>query len=200
MRLSKKEQKIVELIQGHGIIRARDLNKLNCSRTILFNLCKKGVLKKLGRGLYTHVDNEFDENQSTLEVCKHAPDAIVCLLSALSFHKFTTQNPFEVWIALQAGAWTPKMDYPPIRVFRFSKKSFSVGFKEYDIDGVKMKVYVPAKTIADCFKFRNKIGLDVALEALHEGWRKKLFTMDELYKYGEICKVNKVMKPYLESL
>lgn len=157
-------------------------------------------MKKLGRGLFAHIDNEFDENQSTLEVCKRAPESIVCLLSALSFHKFTTQNPFEVWIALKVGAWTPKIDYPPIRVFRFSQKSFSVGFKEYDISGVKIKVYTPAKTIVDCFRFRNKIGLDVALEALHEGWRKRLFTMDELYKYGEICKVNKVMKPYLESL
>lgn len=200
MTLSKEEQKIVTFIKAQGIVRPRDLKKQNFSDAFLYILCKKGVLQKLGRGLFAHIDHQFDENQSTMEVCKQVPSAVVCLLSALSFHKFTTQNPFEVWIALEKSTWRPKIDYPPIRVFMFSKKAFSTGFKKHDIGGTKVKVYMPAKTIADCFKFRNQIGLDVALEALHEGWRKKLFTMDELYKYGKICRVNKIMKPYLESL
>jgi len=200
MKISLIEKKVISFVKKQGIVKSCDIKNLHLPENYLHLLVKKGVLQKLGRGLYTHAEHTFDAHQSIMEVSKRVPNAVICLLSALRYHEFTTQNPFEIWIAVDIKSWVPKIEYPPIRVFKFSGKAFSQGYSEYKHDGVIVKVYSPAKTIADCFKYRNKIGLDVALEALREGWRYKLFTIDELYKYGKICRVNKVMQPYLDSL
>ena len=130
---------------------------------------------------------------------KH-PQAIICLLSALRFHDLTTQSPFEVWLAIPNKARSPKMDYPPLRIMRFSGAALTHGVEDHVVDGVSVRVTSVARTVADCFKFRNKIGLDVALEALQEAWRAKRVSMDELWRYATLCRVTNVMRPYMESL
>ena len=145
-------------------------------------------------------DAELTENHSVAAACKRVPRGVVCLLSALRFHDLTTQLPFEVWMAVHPKARRPKLDHPPLRIVRFSGKSLSEGVEEHLVEGVSVRVYALAKTVADCFKYRNKIGLEVALEALREFWRDKRGTMDELWRYAEICRVTNVIRPYLESL
>ena len=128
------------------------------------------------------------------------PKGVVCLLSALSFHELTTQAPFEVWLAIGEKAWRPRLEYPPLRIVHFSKTALNTGVQEHQIEGVNVHVYSPAKTVADCFKYRNKIGLDVAIEALRECRQARHCTMDDLWHYAGICRVRNVMRPYLESL
>jgi predicted transcriptional regulator of viral defense system len=139
-------------------------------------------------------------NHSLAEACKRIPHGVVCLLSALQFHKLTTQAPFEVWLAIGEKARLPKMDYPPLRVVRFSGPALEDAITEQRVEGVIVNVYTPAKTVADCFKYRNKIGLDVALEALRDCWTQRRATMDELWRAAKICRVANVMRPYLESI
>jgi predicted transcriptional regulator of viral defense system len=125
---------------------------------------------------------------------------VVCLLSALRFHDLTTQAPFEIWLAIGEKAWRPRMKYPPLRIVRFSMAALGAGIEKHQIEGVTVHVYTPAKTVADCFKYRNKIGLDVAIEALRECWRARRCTMDDLWHFAGICRVRNVMRPYLEAL
>lgn len=134
------------------------------------------------------------------EVASKHPRVLVCLLSALSFHGLTTQAPFEVWIAVDNKARTPQSSYPPLHVARFSGAALTEGIELHHIEGVPVKITNVSKTIADCFKYRNKIGLDVAMEALKEAWNAKRVSMDELWHYGQICRVQNVMRPYLEGL
>jgi len=154
----------------------------------------------VGRGLYALPDRSVSEHNTLAEVARKHPHAIVCLLSALRFHDLTTQSPFEVWLAIPNKARAPKMDYPPLRIVRFSGEALNVGVEDHVIDGVPVRVTSVARTVADCFKFRNKIGLDVALEALQEAWRAKRVSMNELWRYATLCRVTNVMRPYMESL
>jgi predicted transcriptional regulator of viral defense system len=140
------------------------------------------------------------ENRTLAEVGKRVPGGVVCLLSALQFHRLTTQAPYEVWLAIDRKAWRPISVELPLRIFRFSGPALSQGIEEHRIEGVPVKVYTPAKTVADCFKYRNKIGLDVALEALRVCWKQRQATMDQLWQAANICRVANVMRPYLESL
>lgn len=135
-----------------------------------------------------------------VEVSKLAPKAVVTLLSALNFHKMTAQNPYEIWLAIDRKDWRPVISYPPVRYVTMSGDALHEGVEKHNIDGVLVQVYCPAKTVVDCFKYRNKVGLDVALEALRDGWSAQKFTMDELLKYAKICRMKMVMQPYLESL
>jgi len=150
--------------------------------------------------MYCHPDTEFSESHSFAEASKQVPEGVICLLSALSFHGFTTQVPHKVWMAIDFKAWKTKTTSIPLGIVRFSGKALESGIQKHRVYDVEVKVYSPAKTVADCFKYRNKIGLDVALEALREGWREKRFAMDELSKFAGICRVSNVMRPYLESL
>jgi predicted transcriptional regulator of viral defense system len=134
------------------------------------------------------------------EACKRVPGGVVCLLSALQFHDLTTQLPFEVWLALDVKARKPAVEFPPLRIVRFSAEALSKGIETHRVEGVTVRVYNVPKTVADCFKYRNKIGLDVALEALRECRRKRLATIDELWRYAKICRVSKVMQPYLQAM
>lgn len=175
--------------------------ELGISREYLSILNNQGKIERIARGLYSLPSNKFSAMQSFVEASKQIPDGVICLLSALRYHGFTTQNPFEVWIAIEQKAWKPQTEFTTkIHYIWFSGEAFSQGIQVKKVDNAEIKVYSPAKTVADCFKYRNKIGLDVALEALKEGWREKLFTMDELWKYAKICRVSNVMRPYLESL
>ncbi len=191
---------LVELAQGKSLLRPRDAVAMGRSRLYLAQLAQRGLLHKVSRGLYALPQRRASEFATLAEVASRFPQVRVCLLSALAFHGLTTQAPFEVWIAVDHKARAPKLSYPPLRIVRFSGPALTEGTEVHPIEGVAVQVTSVAKTIADCFKFRNKIGLDVALEALKEAWRDKRVTMDELWHYGQICRVHNVMRPYLEGL
>ena len=183
-----------------SILRTRDLEAHGIWRANLRDYVEQGVLTRIGRGLYTLVGVEAGENHSLAEIGKRVPQGTVCLLSALRFHGLTTQQPHETWLALDGRARSPKTDSLALRIVRFTGSALSEGREEHVIEGVPVKIYNPAKTVADCFKFRNKIGLDVALEALRETWRARRCGMSELMRYARVCRVANVMRPYLESL
>lgn len=183
-----------------GPLRSRDLTQLGLSRSRLARLVAAGELKRVARGLYALPAYQLSENSALVTVARRTPDVLFCLLTALRLHELTTQAPFEVWIALSNKGRAPRLDDPPLRVVRFSEETLTQGVETRNIDGVKVRVTNAAKTVADCFKFRNKIGLDVALEALREVRREKRATNDELWRYAKLCRVATVMRPYLEAL
>ena len=183
-----------------SILRTRDLEAHGIWRANLRDYVEQGVLTRIGRGLYTLAGVEAGENHSLAEIGKRVPQGTVCLLSALRFHELTTQQPHETWLALDGKARSPKTDCLALRIVRFTGSALSEGREEHVIEGVPVKIYNPGKTVADCFKFRNKIGLDVALEALRETWRARRCSMSEMMRYARVCRVANVMRPYLESL
>ena len=183
-----------------ALIRSRDVKTYGMSRSSLANLVKKGRLVLIGRGLYANAGNQPSELRSMAQVAATHPATVVCLLSALQFHGLTTQIPFELWIAIGNKARPPSLTYPPVKVLRFSNETLNYGLQTHLIDGVEVRITDIAKTVADCFKFRNKVGLDVALEALQGAWRSKTTTMDELWRAAKVCRVSNVIRPYLESL
>ncbi len=193
-------QQILELAQSNGLIRPRDIAALRLPRVALTRLVKEGQLLRIGRGLYALPNRQMSEHGSLAEVAIKYPDGIVCLLSALRVHDLTTQSPFEVWLAIPHKSRVPKIDYPPLRIVRFSGKALTEGVEEHVIDDVTVKVSSVARTVVDCFRFRNKIGLDVALEALREAWDSKRVSMDDLWRYATLFRVANVMRPYVESL
>lgn len=192
--------KILDLVRKAGVLRPRDLDAYGIPRTYLSRLVSAGKLQRIGRGLYVLSGRNVSEQRSLAEACKRVPKGVVCLLSALRYHELTTQAPFEVWLAIGGKAWRPRVDYPPLRIVRFSSAALESGIEEYQVEGVTVPVFTPAKTVTDCFKYRNKIGLDVAIEALRECWRSQRCTMDELWKYAKVCRVQNIMRPYLESI
>lgn len=183
-----------------SVLRARELESLGLWRAELGPLVRHGVLVRSGRGLYMLPTAKIGEHHTLAEAAKRVPRGVVCLLSALRFHGLTTQHPHEVWLALDGKARHPAAGALPLRIVRSSGVSLQSGQEEHVIEGVPVKIYSPAKTVADCFKFRNKIGLDVALEALRETWMEKRCGMDDLIHYARVCRVANVMRPYLESL
>ncbi len=191
---------IIEIVKEAGTLRPRDLDAYGIPREYLRRLCRHGLLERTARGLYALPDAEVTEHHSLAEACKRVPHGAICLLSALRFHDLTTQAPFEVWMAIDVKARLPKVDRLPLRIVRFSGKALESGIEEHKVEGVPVKVYSPAKTVADCFKYRNKIGLDVALEALRECIREQKCTMDDIWHYAGVCRVANVMRPYLEAL
>jgi len=200
MSKDSKRQQVIKLIQSQSVVRPRDLVERGLPKDYLYILEKEGVIDRVGRGLYLWPDKDLGRHQSLAEVSKLAPKAVIALLSALNYHNMTTQNPHQIWLAIDGKAWRPEISYPPVRFVTMSGEALHTGIEKHSIEGVPIKVFSPAKTVADCFKYRNKVGLDVALEALREGWSARKFTMDELLRYAEICRVKKVMQPYIESL
>jgi predicted transcriptional regulator of viral defense system len=194
------EEKIIRLLRRSGVLRSRELAEHDIPRQYLSILQERGMIQRSGRGLYILADANVTEQHSIAEAAKKVPAGVVCLLSALRLHGLTTQAPFEVWMAIDFKAWKPRIDYPPMRIVRFSGKALSEGVQMRKIEGVEVRLYSPAKTVADCFKYRNKIGLDVALEALRDCRRKRKATIDEIWSAAKVCRVAKVMQPYMESL
>jgi predicted transcriptional regulator of viral defense system len=182
------------------LVRSADLRPQGIPREYLSRLYRKGVLERASRGVYYLPDTELTEHHSLAEAIKIAPRGVVCLLSGLRFHGLTTQSPFEVWLALDRKAHRPAGDGVPLHVVRFSGPALMAGVEEHLIEGVKVPIYSPAKTVADCFKYRNKIGLDIALEALRDYRKSDGASADELWKYAKICRVANVMRPYMEAL
>jgi predicted transcriptional regulator of viral defense system len=191
---------LLDLAQGKALLRPSDAVARGHSRLYLAQLAQRGLVHKVSRGLYALPQRKASEFASLAELASKYPQALVCLLSALAFHGLTTQAPFEVWIAVDNKARAPQIPYPPLRIARFSGPALSEGVELHNIEGVPVKITSVPKTIADCFKYRNKIGLDVAMEALKEAWSAKRVSMDELWHYGQICRVQNVMRPYLEGL
>ena len=194
-----RTQRILQIVEQAGVLRPRDLDVYGIPRIYLGRLCERGLLQRVGRGLYVLPDADVSEHRTLAEACKRVPHGVVCLLSALRFHNLTTQSPSEVWLAIGNKAWRPQVDYPRLRFVRFSARALEAGVEEHSIEGVLVRVYSPAKTVADCFKYRNKIGLDVALEALRDCRRQRTCTNDELWHYAKICRVANVMRPYMEA-
>ena len=182
-----------------SVIRPRDLASAGLSRAALRRLEHEGVVVRRARGLYVLADAKVSEHDTLTEVSARVPHGVICLLSALHFHGLTTQNPAEVWMAIDHKARTPVAPDLPLRIVRFSGLSRTAGIERHRINGVTVRVYTAAKTVADCFKFRNKIGLEIAIEALREYVREHRGTIDELWRYTTVCRVSNVMRPYLES-
>jgi predicted transcriptional regulator of viral defense system len=159
---------------------------------------RHGLVTKAGRGLYVPEASDLTEHHTVAEAAAAVPHGIVCLLTALRLHDLTTQAPFEVWMAINNKAWKPRIAYPPLRIVRFSGTALTSGVETRVIEGIKVKLTSPAKTVADCFKYRNKIGLDVALEALRECLRQRKATRDEIAKAAAVCRVANVIRPYME--
>ncbi|MBN1476487.1 AbiEi antitoxin N-terminal domain-containing protein [Candidatus Sumerlaeota bacterium] len=183
-----------------GPLRSRDLEALGLSRERIRQLTKQGVIQRVARGLYSLPGSEQTEHSGLIEICKTVPHGVICLLSALRFHEIGTQSPTEIWLAIDRKAWLPTAKDIPVRIVRFSSDILKAGAEKHRLEKGLVRVTSPAKTVADCFKYRNKIGLDVALEALREGWREKRFSMDEIWRFAKVCRVAKVMRPYMEAL
>lgn len=198
--------RVLALANEHGILRPRDLEQYEIPRYYLHRLWRQGLLERVARGLYRAPQGELSEHHSLVEVSKLVPQGVVCLLSALQFHGLTTQNPFEVWLAIPEKARRPQATELPLRIVRFSGEALTAGVEVHWLEGVAVSIYHPAKTVADCFKYRNKIGLDVAIEALRDALQtrntdgNRRCTVDEIWHYAEICRVANVIKPYLEAL
>jgi len=193
-------RKLIDYVREKGMIRSRELGDLGIPRVYLSRLVHDGHLERVSRGLYQIAESDITEHFTMVQTAKRLPHGVACLLSALSFHNFTTQLPFQVWIAVERGKWEAGLKDLPLRIFEFSGKSFHEGIEAHTIQGVTVKVYCPAKTVADCFKYRNKIGLDVALEALRECQREKKCTGDDLWHFARVCRVSNVMRPYMEAM
>jgi predicted transcriptional regulator of viral defense system len=199
MALSKTEL-VARMVRRSGVFRSRDLDEGGIPRQYLRQAKERGLVKRIGRGLYVAGDTAATEHHSLAEAAKRVPNGVICLLSALRFHGLTTQSPHEVWMAISRKARRPRENHPPLRIVRFSGVALEYGVLAKKVEGVPIRVYGPAKTVADCFKYRNKIGLDVALEALRDCYRRRKATMDELYEAAKVCRVARVMQPYLESI
>jgi predicted transcriptional regulator of viral defense system len=192
--------KTLKLARRSGGVAARELAAAGIHRQVLSRLVEAGELERVARGQYRLPDRQVTEHHGLAVASAAVPQGIVCLLSALAFHGIGTQLPHEVWMAIDRRARRPMLRYPPLRVVRPSGEAFSAGVQTHRIEGQSVRIYGVAKTLVDCFKYRNKIGLDVALEALRESWRARRFTIDELDRYAAICRVQRVMRPYLEAL
>jgi len=192
--------RLLDLAKKHPILRVRDLMAAKIHPEHLRRLWRKGVMERTSRGVYRLVGAEYTAHLSLAEVAKRVPRGVICLISALQFHGLGTQLPADVWLAVDRHAARPTSMNPRLRVVRLSGPAFSEGVEKKVIDGVRVQIYSAAKTIVDCFKFRNKVGLDVVLEALREGWRSRKVTMKDLVHFSKVCRVEKAIRPYLESL
>ena len=191
---------ILDLAQRQRLLSAADLRAQGWSPQLLIKLEQSGKLQRIARGLYSLPDSQVTEHQSLIEVCRRVPKAVICLLSALQFHEIGTQLPFEVWIALPEATQTPALAYPSLRIARLRGAAYTEGIETVVEHGSTIRVYSVAKTITDCFKFRHKVGLDVALEALKDAWQRRKLNIDEVTHFAKINRVAKVMQPYLEAV
>jgi predicted transcriptional regulator of viral defense system len=191
---------VLALAGDQGLLRAGQLHALGVGRVVLTRLVASGLLERVGRGVYRLPGTQASEHESLATVAVKVPQAVFCLLTALQLHGLTTQLPRQVWIAMPQGSHTPTLDYPPVKMVQFSGEAYAQGVEIMAADQVPLRLYGVAKTVADCFKHRSKIGLDVALEALKEALASGKTNADELWRYAKLCSVANVMRPYLEAL
>lgn len=200
MSSQTQEEQVLALAASMSLLRARDVAALSLPTIILSRLVRDGRLKRVGRGVYSLPDRPLSEHTSLAEAALRVPRGVICLLSALRVHGLGTRAPHQVWLAIPQNSPTPRVEHPSLRPVRMSGPALSEGVQSMRIDGLDVPVFNVAKTIADCFKYRNKIGIDVALEALRDGWERRMVSMDELSHYADIDRVSNVMRPYLESI
>jgi predicted transcriptional regulator of viral defense system len=193
-------EKVLALARKRGILRTRDLVAKGIPRMTLSRLEEAGRLDRIGRGLYSLPDTDVSEHHALAAASRRVPQGVVCLLSALRFHDMTTQQPFEVWMAVDRKARHPAVDYPPLRIVRFAGAALTDGVHTHKIEGVPVRITDPARTVADCFRYRNKIGIDVAIEALRDYRRQRKGSLDALAQAAQVRRVAEVMRPYLEAL
>jgi predicted transcriptional regulator of viral defense system len=200
MLAASHNQRVLDLLGQNGVLRPSDLDAIGVPRVVLTRMTAAGLLDKIGRGLYRLPDATISEHESLVTVALRAPQAVFCLLTSLQFHELTTQLPRQVWIAMPRGSHVPRIAWPPVRMIQMSGDAYSTGIEIIEQDKVQLRVYGVAKTVADCFKYRNTIGLDVALEALREARAERKATAADLWRYATICRVANVMRPYLEAI
>lgn len=202
MERQTDSKQILKLAAQQGLISARDVEAAGLHTQALTRLVRGGQLERVARGRYRLPDPDYEltEYHGLVLASAAAPSGVICLLSALQFHVIGTQLPRQVWMALDRGVRKPAIKYPPLRIVRFSGEALAAGVEEHTLEGQTVRVYNVAKTLADCFKYRNKIGLDMALEALNDAWRDRRFQMNEVERYARICRVRNVMRPYLEAI
>lgn len=193
-------QRVLQLVRKNGWLRASDLADAGVPRAVLTRMAASGQLERAARGLYRLPDSGSSEHEGLVTVASKVPQAVVCLLSALQFHGLTTQLPWQVWIAMPRGSHVPRLEYPPIRMVQFTGEAYTQGIETHERDGIKLHVYSVAKTVADCFKHRNKIGMDVALEALKDARAQGRASFDDLWRCAKVCRVSNVMRPYMEAV
>ena len=197
---TSKEKNAIRIIKANkGIIRANEAIRKNIHPRTLYELRDKGVLEQLSYGLYNLKQNKVS-HPDFVAVALRVPHSVICLISALAFHNLTTQIPHKIWVAVKRNSSRPRIKHPPVSIHQFSGQSFSSGIDKHIFDKISVKIYNPEKTIADCFKFRNKIGMNVILEALAFYKERKTFNPSKLIKYAKICRVENIMKPYIESI
>jgi len=197
MTADTQAMQVLRIVEERGLVRSRDLTAAQIPRATLMRLVRTGRLKQVARGLYALPDQPLSRQHSLAEVAARSSRGVFCLLTALRFHKITTPSTDAIWLAIPNKARAPGSDHPPLRVLRFSGAALTEGVEQHVIDGVTIRVYSVAKTVADCFKFRDRIGLDVALEALRKSRRQGLVSTNDLWHYARICRVTEVMRPYL---
>lgn len=197
---NRRSDRLEVLFQGATVLRSKDLEARGLSRTRMRDAVDAGTLERVGRGLYALPGAEMTEHHSLVQATRRVPGGSICLLSALRFHDLTSQNPHEVWLAIGPKDRLPALGNPPIKIVRFGAGHFQVGLETHEVEGTRIRVYSVARTVVDLFRYRNKIGIDVALEALKEGWRERRFTLKEINDIAARCRMTRVMKPYLESL
>jgi predicted transcriptional regulator of viral defense system len=196
----RRDSQALAVIRSLGVARPVDLERHGVPRARLYELARAGLVERQGRGLYVARGHRYSVNHALAQVARRVPGGVVCLLSALRFHGLTTQQPAEVWLALPGKARRPRLDYPRLRVARFSAAALSGGIETHRIEGVEVRVYSAAKSVADCFKYRNKIGIDVAVEALKDFTRSHRGGATELARFARACRVSRVMQPYLDAI
>jgi predicted transcriptional regulator of viral defense system len=192
--------RLLALAKKRPILRAADAARLGLHTQALTRLVADGALERVGRGRYRSPSTRISEHHGLALAAAAVPSGVVCLLSALVFHGIGTQNPSEVWVALDRRARAPKVAWPPLRIVRFSGRALTEGVENHRIEGELVRVYSLPKTLADCFKYRNKLGMDVALEALKDAWTRRRVRLAEIDAYARVCRVERVMRPYLEAL
>jgi predicted transcriptional regulator of viral defense system len=187
------------MLSRRPILRLKDFTAQNVGPETLARLVREGVIVRAARGLYQRTDASVDARHSLAEATALVPKGVVCLTSALQFHELTLQMPSEVWMAIDRTAWRPRIEYPPVRFVRFSGTALTDGIKRHRIDGIEVAITDPARTVVDCFRYRAKIGLDVALEGLREGLRQRKITSDRLWRHATKMRVWSILKPYVEA-
>ncbi|QEZ45168.1 type IV toxin-antitoxin system AbiEi family antitoxin domain-containing protein [Cupriavidus oxalaticus] len=197
---STQTQRVLGLFAGKVFLRATELDAIGVPRIVLTRMVDAGLIEKAARGLYRLPGSSGSEHESLAAIATKVPQAVVCLLSALQFHGLTTQLPRHVWITMPRGSHVPRIEYPPVKMIQVAENAYSPGIEEVELDNVRVRIYSAARTVADCFKHRNKIGLDVALEALRDARSQKKASADDLWRYAKLCRVANIMRPYLEVI
>jgi len=194
------KERTAELLRRTAIVRSKELERAGLSRVQIRRMRERGLIERVGRGLYRRPDAPITERQDLAQAARLVPGGIVCLLSALRFHGLTTQNPFEVWLAIDRKAWRPRIEHPPLRLVYLSGPALKQGIEEHEVSGVPVRVFSAAKTVADCFKFRNKIGIDVAVEALRAYRKAHPKRLEALWRMAAADRVTRVLRPYLDTV